>query len=191
MKNYNDEFHLGFWAEIQYNNNINKTEEAFMRKICKEEIYKFLEQNNVPFEAMEHRAVFTVAEADALKLPHPEAATKNLFLKDKKHRYFLLVARENAEVNLKELQSALSSASLHFSSSEELDKILGLIPGAVSPLGLLNDEERLVEVAIDDGLRGKLIAMHPNENTATVWMNEPELSKIIKEHGNKIRFVNL
>ena len=160
-----------------------------MQKICKQEVYKFLEQNNIPFEVQEHIAVFTVAEADALKLPHPEAATKNLFLKDKKHRHFLLVTRENAAVNLKELQSSLGSAALHFASSEELDKILGLIPGAVSPLGVLNDEERCVEVAIDDKLRARLIAMHPNENTATLWMNEQELTKIIQEHGNKIRFV--
>ena len=164
-------------------------EEAFMQKIGKKEVYQFLEVNNIPFEVKEHSAVFTVAEADALNLPHPEAATKNLFLKDKKHRYFLLVARENAAINLKELQRALDSASLHFASPEELQEILGLIPGSVSPLGVLNDEERRVEVAIDDELRGKLIAMHPNENTATVWLEEPELSKIIKEHGNKIRFV--
>ena len=162
-----------------------------MEKIKKAQVYKLLEKENIPYEKVEHEPVYTVAEADALNLPHPEAATKNLFLKDKKGRYFLLVARENAQVNLKELQGPLGSAALHFASAESLLEILGLIPGSVSPLGILNDEDRCVEVAIDAGLKDKLIAMHPNENTATIWMGESELSKIILEHGNKVRFVEL
>ena len=157
----------------------------------KAKIYEMLENNNIPYEKIEHQAVFTVAEVDKLNLPHPEAATKNLFLKDKKGKYFLLVARENVQVNLKELQSSLGSAALHFASAETLLEILGLIPGSVSPLGILNDEDRRVEVAIDAGLKDKLIAMHPNENTATIWMEEAELSKIISEHGNKVRFIEL
>ena len=162
-----------------------------MEKIKKAQVYKLLERENIPYEKVEHPAVFTVAEADALNLPHPEAATKNLFLKDKKGRYFLLVARENASVNLKELQGSLGSAALHFASAESLLEILGLIPGSVSPLGILNDEDRCVEVAIDAELKDKLIAMHPNENTATIWMGEGELSRIISGHGNKIWFVEL
>ena len=157
----------------------------------KAKIYELLGKENIPYEKIEHEPVYTVAEADALNLPHPEAATKNLFLKDKKGKYFLLVARENSQVNLKELQSSLGSAALHFASAESLLEMLGLIPGSVSPLGVLNDEGRCVEVAIDAGLMDKLIAMHPNENTATIWMNESELSKIILEHGNKVRFVEL
>ena len=157
----------------------------------KTKIYELLEKENIPYEKVEHEPVYTVAEADALNLPHPEAATKNLFLKDKKGRYFLLVARENIPVNLKELQGTLGSAALHFASAESLLEILGLIPGSVSPLGVLNDEDRCVEVVIDAGLKGKIIAMHPNENTATVWMGESELSRIILNHENKVRFVEL
>ena len=157
----------------------------------KAQVYELLEKNKIPYEKVEHEPVYTVAEADALNLPHPEAATKNLFLKDKKGKYFLLVARENSQVNLKELQGSLDSAALHFASAESLLEILGLIPGSVSPLGILNDEDRCVEVAIDAELKNKLIAMHPNENTATVWMEEVELNKIISGHGNKVRFVEL
>ena len=157
----------------------------------KTKIYELLEKENIPYEKVEHDPVYTVAEADALNLPHSEAATKNLFLKDKKGRYFLLVARENIPVNLKELQDTLGSAALHFASKEALLEILGLIPGSVSPLGVLNDEDRCVEVVIDARLKGKIIAMHPNENTATVWMGESELSRIILNHENKVRFVEL
>ena len=162
-----------------------------MKKFGKEEVYSFLNSKGIPFEVKEHAAVYTVEEANALNLPHPEAATKNLFLKDKKHKYFLLVVREDVPVNLKELRTSLESAPLHFASAEELLDILGLIPGSVSPLGVLNDEECCVEVVIESGLKGKLVAMHPNENTATIWLCEPELSNIVTQHGNSLKFIEI
>lgn len=158
----------------------------------KKEIIDYLNENKIEYEIAEHPAVYTVEEADALNLPHPEAGTKNLFLRDdKKRRYYLVVARENVSINLKELRAKLESRPLTFASEKDLAAILGLIPGAVTPLGVLNDEERRVEVVLDAALSGKLIAMHPNENTATIWLQEEELTKIIREHGNEMIFVKL
>ena len=158
----------------------------------KKEIIDYLNENKIEYEIAEHPAVYTVEEADALNLPHPEAGTKNLFLRDdKKRRYYLVVARENVSINLKELRAKLETRPLTFASEKDLAAILGLIPGAVTPLGVLNDEERRVEVVLDAALSGKLIAMHPNENTATIWLQEEELTKIIKEHGNEMIFVKL
>lgn len=158
----------------------------------KKEIIDYLNENKIEYEIAEHPAVYTVEEADALNLPHPEAGTKNLFLRDdKKRRYYLVVARENVSINLKELRAKLESRPLTFASEKDLAAILGLIPGAVTPLGVLNDEERRVEVVLDAALSGKLIAMHPNENTATIWLQEEELTKIISKHGNEILFVKL
>ena len=158
----------------------------------KKEIIDYLNENKIEYEIAEHPAVYTVEEADALNLPHPEAGTKNLFLRDdKKRRYYLVVARENVSINLKELRAKLESRPLTFASEKDLAAILGLIPGAVTPLGVLNDEERRVEVVLDAALSGKLIAMHPNENTATIWLQEEELTKIIKEHGNEMKITEL
>lgn len=158
----------------------------------KKEIIDYLNENKIEYEIAEHPAVYTVEEADALNLPHPEAGTKNLFLRDdKKRRYYLVVARENVSINLKELRAKLESRPLTFASENDLATILGLIPGAVTPLGVLNDEERRVEVVLDAALSGKLIAMHPNENTATIWLQEEELTKIIREHGNEIKITEL
>ena len=158
----------------------------------KKEIIDYLNENKIEYEIAEHPAVYTVEEADALNLPHPEAGTKNLFLRDdKKRRYYLVVARENVSINLKELRAKLETRPLTFASEKDLAAILGLIPGAVTPLGVLNDEERRVEVVLDAALSGKLIAMHPNENTATIWLQEEELTKIIREHGNEMIFVKL
>lgn len=158
----------------------------------KKEIIDYLNENKIEYEIAEHPAVYTVEEADALNLQHPEAGTKNLFLRDdKKRRYYLMVARENVSINLKELRAKLESRPLTFASENDLAAILGLIPGAVTPLGVLNDEERRVEVVLDAALSGKLIAMHPNENTATIWLQEEELTKIIREHGNEIKITEL
>lgn len=158
----------------------------------KKEIIDYLNENKIEYEIAEHPAVYTVEEADALNLPHPEAGTKNLFLRDdKKRRYYLVVARENVSINLKELRAKLETRPLTFASEKDLAAILGLIPGAVTPLGVLNDEERRVEVVLDAALSGKLIALHPNENTATIWLREEELTKIIREHGNEMKIIEL
>ena len=81
--------------------------------------------------------------------------------------------------------------ALSFASDEDLSKILGLIPGAVTPLGILNDDECKVKVFIDEELAGGLIGIHPNDNTATVWLQTMDLVKIIREHGNDVRIINM
>ena len=68
--------------------------------------------------------------------------------------------------------------------------ILGLIPGAVTPLGILNDQERRVELFLDSAFSER-IGVHPNDNTATIWMKTDDLVRIIKEHGNKVSVVEL
>ena len=76
---------------------------------------------------------------------------------------------------------------------DELQKILGLIPGSVSPFGLLNDEERKVVFCIDRTLtegRG-LVGVHPNDNTATVWLRTEDLVRIIQEHGNAVQAITV
>ena len=162
-----------------------------MKKYGKKEITELLDSKGIAYEIREHQAVYTV-EAAALNLPYPEAAAKNLFLRDdKKKNFYLLVARDDASVNLKELRKKIGSRPLSFASPQLLDEILGLIPGSVTPLGILNDEERRVEVLLDSAFEEKRIAMHPNENTATLWMQEEDLAGIVREHGNGYRYVEL
>ncbi len=68
---------------------------------------------------------------------------------------------------------------------------MGLIPGAVTPLGILNDEERKVTMYLDASFAGGLIGIHPNDNTATVWIKTEDLIKIIREHGNLVNLVEI
>lgn len=162
-----------------------------MKHYGKKETIEFLDARSIPYELQEHPAVYTVAEAEALGLPHAEASAKNLFLRDdKKRNYYLVTAREHTSVNLKELRTMLDTRPLSFASPADLEAILGLFPGSVTPLGILNDGARRVEILLDSALKNRLIAMHPNENTATLWMQERDLKKLVQEHGNAYRYID-
>ena len=89
-------------------------------------------------------------------------------------------------VDLKEFRKQNGTRPLTFASEGELYDILKLTPGSVTPLGLLNDEERKVEFCLDREFDTEedLIGCHPNDNTATVWLKTQDLLEIIKEHGN-------
>ncbi len=160
----------------------------------KDEIYSFLETRQIPFERMEHIAVFNMAEMRQVQLTHPEAEAKNLFVRDdKKRNYYLITVRGDKRVDLKQFQAANGTRRLSFASDEDLMTILGLIPGAVTPLGLLNDTERKVHFYLDEAFfdEPQLIGLHPNDNTATIWLKTDDLIRIIRDHGNPVTAVRI
>lgn len=133
-------------------------------------------------------------ELSDIEIPYPEADAKNLFVRDdKKRNYYLITVKGNKRVNLKEFKEKYQTRSLSFASEQDLAEILGLIPGAVTPFGLLNDQERKVQFYLDqDFLTGQsLIGIHPNDNTATVWMKTDDLITVIQEHGNQVHLAEL
>ena len=80
---------------------------------------------------------------------------------------------------------------LSFASPEDLSEIMELVPGAVTPFGILNDAEHRVHFYLDAAFRGNPIGVHPNDNTATVWLQADALMQLVLEHGNEGRFVEL
>ena len=160
----------------------------------KQKIYDFLYSQNIPFEITEHKAVYNMAGLAEIPLPHPEADAKNLFVRDDKRRsYYLLTVFGEKRVDLKAFRKAYGTKSLTFASPEELSAILGLIPGAVTPLGVLNDEERKVKLFLDREFLDApgLIGVHPNDNTATVWMKTEDLIALVKEHGTEVELAEI
>ena len=158
----------------------------------KTEIYQYLTERNIPYEIMEHKAVFNMEELDAIKLPHPEYDAKNLFVRDdKKQNYYLITVKGDRRVNLKEFRKQHGLRALSFTSEEELMNIMGLIPGAVTPFGILNDAEHRVHFYLDSDFEGSKIAVHPNENTATVWLEAEDLMKLVREHGNMAEYTKI
>ena len=157
----------------------------------KQEIKAFLEGKNIPFEWVEHKAVYTIEEMEELGLESMDEIAKNLFLRDQKgKRHFLVVVQGLKQVNLKELGEKLGT-KLSFASEERLEKYMGLKKGSVTPLGVLNDENCAVEVYIDEDLcKMKRIGVHPNENTASVYLSPDDLLDIIREHGNPLEVLS-
>lgn len=160
---------------------------------AKEKVFEKLNELNLKYEVMNHPAVFTIEEMDALSITEQGDVCKNLFLRDEKgKRHFLVVLDKDKKADLKDIQKQLGSTRLSFASAERLDKYLKLQKGEVTPLGVINDEEGSVEVVFDNDLIGKTkLGVHPNDNTATVWISFEDLKKVIDHNGNKIKYLNI
>lgn len=160
----------------------------------KEEIYNYLNNKNIWHEITEHKAVFNMAELSEIDIPYPEADAKNLFVRDdKKRNYYLITVKGDKRVDLKEFRKNNNTRALSFASENDLMNIMNLIPGSVTPLGMLNDKEMKVKLFLDkDFIESPgMIGVHPNDNTATVWLKIEDLINIIKEHGNEIEIVEI
>lgn len=160
----------------------------------KEEIYNLIKEKGYWHEITEHKAVFTIDEVNDIYVPYPEYDAKNLFVRDdKKRNYYLITVKGNKKVDLKEFRKNNNTRPLSFASENDLMNILNLIPGSVTPLGLLNDQELKVSFYLDqEFLTGKkIIGVHPNDNTATIWLKVEDLIALIKEHGNEVNIINL
>ena len=160
----------------------------------KQETYDFLTDNGVEYEITEHEAVYNMEELDAVDLPYPGDDAKNLFVRDdKKRNYYLITVKGDKRVDLKEFRKTYGTRPLRFASEESLMSIMKLSSGAVTPLGILNDDDRVVEFYIDeDFLAGSgRIGVHPNDNTATVWLQASDLIKLIEDHGNNVNVITV
>lgn len=158
----------------------------------KEETYQYLIEQNIPYEKTEHKAVFNMDELDSVELPYPEWNAKNLFVwDDKKRNYYLITVKGTKRINLKEFRKQHGLRPLSFASADDLLAIMGLLPGSVTPLGILNDTAHRVHFYLDSEFAGNKIGVHPNDNTATVWMQADDLMRLIQKHGNEASFTTL
>ena len=139
----------------------------------KEEVYSILKDNNVEYELLEHDAVYTIDDMKLVEGMKIENVCKNLFLRDERgKKHFLVVISEEKSADLKDLREKLGTSRLGFASEERLMKYLGLIKGAVTPLGVLNDKECAVQVIFDKDLAGReSLGVHPCDNTATLFLS--------------------
>lgn len=146
----------------------------------------------ISYELVDHPAVYTMEEMEKLPLPHKEAVVKNLFLRDAKgRRFFLASLRGDKRADLRALGERLG-VKLSFASEEQLGEKLGLEKGSVTPLGVLHDESRTVEVLFDADIRAMpLVGVHPNENTATLFLAPGELARLIRDHGNPFEWMEM
>ncbi len=159
----------------------------------REDLIQYLDSLGITASTVDHPPVFTVDEAQALRGTIAGAHSKNLFLKDKKGALFLVVAREDAVIDLKRLHGRIgASGRLSFGQAELLLDKLGVTPGAVTPFGLINDRPASVRVILDAHLvAAETVNFHPLENTATTSLASADLIAFIRATGHEPEIVDL
>lgn len=159
----------------------------------REAVLERLDSLGISYELVEHPAVFTIDEIERLGISLDGEVVKNLFLRDaKKRRFFLVAVQKEKQVDLRRLGETLGAGRLSFASAELLEHFLGLHQGEVTPMGVLNDRGAKVEVVFDQDLEGhQRLGVHPNENTATLWMSYENIRRVVEDNGNPFRCVQL
>ena len=157
-------------------------------------VYEFLEDLGVDFVHVDHPEEYSMGDAAEADEAIGVVGAKNVFLRDKKRRhFFLILVNGTKRIDLKQISELTGVKKLTFCREEDLDEILGLTPGAVTPFGLLNDEEGRVQLIIDASLQDEeFFAMHPCVNTTTVRIsNRDFMEKVIPAMGHEPIFVDL
>jgi Ala-tRNA(Pro) deacylase len=158
-----------------------------------QQLFARLEQLGIAQRTVEHPAVFTVEEAKALRGDLPGHHIKNLFLRNKKEEMWLVVALEDRAIDLKRLGEVLGAGRLSFGSAERLKRHLGVEPGSVTPLALINDASRSVQLVLDRGLvdgNGAPVNVHPLVNTMTTAMAAADLLRFFEATGHEPRWLD-
>lgn len=140
----------------------------------------------IRFTAHEHAAVFTVAQSDTVNTALAGAHTKNLFLKDQRDTYWLVTVPADIRVDLKALPAAIGSKRLSFAKAEDLQRLIGIAPGSVTPLGGINAEPRSIRLVIDSALAdAEIVNVHPLRNTATWAVPGASILKLLQHWGHQ------
>ena len=148
---------------------------TYFMKVCINQTLKFLGKNSKTMPLFDDR-----------RITNPDFVRD-----DKKRNYYMITVKGEKRIDLKEFRKAHGTRQLSFASADDMMSIMKLQPGSVTPLGLLNDEDRKVKLYLDSSLTDGLIGVHPNDNTATVWMHADDLVRIIKEHGSEVEIVDM
>ncbi|CAN5694747.1 prolyl-tRNA synthetase associated domain-containing protein [soil metagenome] len=156
-----------------------------------QQLFARLTQLGIAHRTIEHAPVFTVEEAKARRGDLPGHHIKNLFLRNKKEEMWLVVALEDRAIDLKRLGEVLGAGRLSFASPERLRRQLGVEPGSVTPLALVNDEARAVTLALDRGaFDGPPVNVHPLVNSMTTGLAAADLLRFFAATGHAPRWLD-
>lgn len=144
-----------------------------------------LQSLGVRWTLNEHEAVFTVEESARLHAAIAGLHTKNLFLKDAGGQYWIVTAPHDASVDLKALPAVIGSKKVSFGKAEDMERLLGVSPGAVTPLAAIHDRDGAVRVVLDERLAGdEVVNVHPLRNTATLGLSGTDLVLFLTDVGH-------
>ena len=156
-----------------------------------ENLLQALSDMGLKTSTLHHEAVFRVGEGEGIKGQLPGAHTKNLFLKDDKGKLWLISAEQKTAINLKTLPKTMGSGRLSFGSPERLYEALGVTPGSVTALALINDPDHKVNFILDKALAdADIVNFHPLTNTATTALSQADFRAFIQGLGRTLRVID-
>ena len=159
----------------------------------KEQVYQTLDELGISYKAVDHPPVFTVEAMEDLGLQKNGTICKNLFLcDDKGKRFYLVVMPGDKRADLQRLAGILGCKKPRFASEEKVAARLQLEKGSITPLAVVNDDTGQIPVFLDAALDGPaLLGVHPNTNTATVFLAFEDLKRYLDHYGNPASVVKL
>jgi Ala-tRNA(Pro) deacylase len=154
--------------------------------MSEDKLFADLADAGVAYEVHEHPAVFTVEESADLHARLPGDHTKNLFLKNDKGRFWLVTLPHNRRADLKFIGRQAGAGRLSFGKPDAMEALLGVAPGAVTPLAAINDEAGAVTIILDSAFAPETtINVHPLRNTATLALKTADLIALLKRWGHE------
>lgn len=155
-------------------------------------VIEILNKLNIRFDVIYHPAVYTSEEADFYVKDIKCSKAKNLFLAGKNDKnFYLFIIKDTKRLDIKKVSNLIQDR-LHFASENNLKEKMNITPGMVSIFGLINNKEHDIKTYIDkELLNEKLIAFHPNDNTATMLINTNDIFKFLKELDFDYEIINL
>ena len=146
-----------------------------------------LNKSKFVYKLYKHQSLFTVEDSVKKRGTISGAHSKNLFLKNKRNRYFLFSCLEDTKIDLKQLAKSLNLGNISFAKENSLQEYLGVASGSVTPYGLLNDLNNIVEFYLDSGfLSFKTINFHPLDNTSTLNLSVENFINFLVENKKKV-----
>ena len=150
------------------------------------DLIAFFDAHGVEHHTTDHAAVFRVGEGEGIKDDIPGAHTKNLFLKDNGGAFWLVTVPSDARVDLKALPAAIGSKRVSFGKAEDMDRLLGIKPGSVTPLAAINAEPGSITVVLDAGLAAaERVNVHPLRNTGTIGLAGAPILDLLRHWGHE------
>lgn len=148
-------------------------------------LYADLQALDIPYDVVEHPAVFTVEESQAVDGDIPGAHTKNLFLKDAGGRFWLVTVPAALRADLKALPAVMGAKRVSFGKGEDMERLIGVTPGSVTPLGAIADAAGAVTIVLDASLAAAYrVNCHPLRNTATLGLSGADLVRALTHWGH-------
>ena len=157
-----------------------------------DELLRRFDTLGIAHRTTRHAPVYTVAESRELRAGFPGGHSKNLFLRNKKGRMWLVTCLEDREIDLKELAERLGAGRFSFASAERLMRYLGVVPGAVTPFAVVNDRGGAVEMVVDAGLLAHdPLNFHPLDNAMTTAVSADDLLRFLEHAAHTPQIIDL